>query len=596
MKTDSFRLIRNSALYSHIAVSDQISIKPATGTAAAGTVLKILVFTVLLLLFSFYYAGAGAYAETASASGKISAGDFASLRKSSTVDSKEIKKLYKGTEVIINKEVFKSRTSTKKTDRWYYVTADGKKGYVRSDLVSKIKYSSVKGTVTEDTVYRIGAGTAMKKQGSLSKGSTVDVCLIARPVSSTGGSSPKWYRIKIGSSYYYVSSAEVDTGKRATLEDNSVEKKEAETEALSSASEKSKDKNDKDNIFASMTDKEFNSYLKEQGFPKSYRTKLKALHKKHPNWQFKAYDTGLRWSDAVKKIAKSAQIESNASMKSSSYISSLWPDEEDSEAVIYETASGETELGTSDDINDYYREFAAAYSDPEAAENAWMSGSGLVIIESGQIESWVKASSNTAAFFMDPRNFLNENRIYMFEDLSYDPAYQTKDVVAKILAPTKLPEYGFTAKIFVSAGKNHDISPVHLASRARQESGGGSISINGSKGVYNPFNIGAYKSVSQGISYARSRGWTTPKKSVNGGASFISRGYIGNGQNTIYFQRFDVTKGLSKVGTHVYMTNVRAPFFEATSTKSAYKSYGITKEALTFIIPVYKGMPSSTSL
>jgi beta-N-acetylglucosaminidase len=287
-------------------------------------------------------------------------------------------------------------------------------------------------------------------------------------------------------------------------------------------------------------------------FPSDYRALLENLHAAHPNWVFVAEYTGIDFATAVKMEASGDR----------SQVPNLSSD-----------------LIKSNTSSDYY---------PSSGTYRIVDGSGS--------NGWVNANPAIISYFMDPRNFLNENRIYMFEDLSYDPTYQTKDVVAKILAPTKLPEYGFTAKIFVSAGKNHDISPVHLASRARQESGGGSISINGSKGVYNPFNIGAYKSVSQGISYARSRGWTTPKKSVNGGASFISRGYIGNGQNTVYFQRFDVTKGLSKVGTHVYMTNVRAPFFEATSTKSAYKSYGITKEALTFIIPVYKGMPSSTSL
>ena len=31
--------------------------------------------------------------------------------------------------------------------------------------------------------------------------------------------------------------------------------------------------------------------------------------------------------------------------------------------------------------------------------------------------SWVSASKNCVAYFMDPRNFLDENHIYMFEQL-----------------------------------------------------------------------------------------------------------------------------------------------------------------------------------
>ena len=64
---------------------------------------------------------------------------------------------------------------------------------------------------------------------------------------------------------------------------------------------------------------------------------------------------------------------------------------------------------------------------------------------------------------MDPRNFLNENSIYMFEDLSYKSAYQTTSVVGTILSPTKLPQYGFTANIFVNAGAANKVSPVFLA-------------------------------------------------------------------------------------------------------------------------------------
>ncbi len=593
MKTDFIRQLRTDR-YCRQAVNDNT----AVNTDAFRRVPVIFIVTVLILLCSFVILQAETFAYTASAAGKITAGDYAALRKSSTVDSKELARLDKGTSVIINKEVFRSRTSTKRTDRWYYVSVNGSKGYIRSDLVKITSYDCDKGVVTQNTAYRKGAGTAMSKAGTLKKGTDVSICLLAKPVKSTAGSSPKWYRIKLGSEYYYVSAGEIETGRRADLEDNSIsEAPKKDSSADKSAESKKAAGNKKDdNPFVSMTDKEFDSYLKEQGFPKAYRSKLKALHKKHPNWRFRAFNTGIKWKEAVSKIAGSAQIESGASMNSGSYTSSLWPDDGDSEAIIYETASGEIEQGTAKDVEEYYREFSSAYSNSADAENAWMSGSGLIIIGSAQAESWVKASSNTAAFFMDPRNFLTENRIYMFEDLSYDPDYQTKSAVGKILEPTKLPGYGFTAKVFVNAGKKYDVSPVHLASRARQETGGGSIAINGSKGVYNPFNIGAYSSVTQGITYARNKGWTTPQKSVNGGAKFISSGYINNGQNTIYFQRFDVTHGISKVGTHVYMTNIRAPFFEATSTKTAYKAYGITKEALTFIIPVYKDMPASTSL
>lgn len=215
---------------------------------------------------------------------------------------------------------------------------------------------------------------------------------------------------------------------------------------------------------------------------------------------------------------------------------------------------------------------------------------------------WYNASSQVVAYYMDPRNFLNEDRIYMFEDLSYQPAYQKITVVTKIISPSKLPGCGFTAKLFMDAGSIYDISPVFLAARARQETGGGSVCINGTKYngkvVYNPFNIGATGKdpATNGLKYAYNHGWTTQAKAVNGAASYLASGYINRGQNSIYLQRFNVANGLANVGTHQYMTNIQAPYSEASFTKTSYASLGITGEPLAFIIPIYKDMPKTTDL
>ena len=220
-----------------------------------------------------------------------------------------------------------------------------------------------------------------------------------------------------------------------------------------------------------------------------------------------------------------------------------------------------------------------------------------------QVEpGWYNANATIVAYYMDPRNFLNEDRIYMFENLAYQGEYQTVSVVNKIISGTKLASYGFNANVFMAAGKTYKISPVFLAARVRQETGGDSASVNGSKSggtvVYNPFNIGAYGSnpVSQGLAYAKKQGWTTPAKSVNGGASYLASGYINKNQNTIYLQRFNVANGLKNAGTHQYMTNIMAPYSEAHITKTSYAKLGIDKESLGFIIPVYNSMPARTKL
>ena len=39
--------------------------------------------------------------------------------------------------------------------------------------------------------------------------------------------------------------------------------------------------------------------MDEQGFPETYKPKLRTLHAQHPNWIFQAVQTGVDWDDAV---------------------------------------------------------------------------------------------------------------------------------------------------------------------------------------------------------------------------------------------------------------------------------------------------------
>lgn len=295
---------------------------------------------------------------------------------------------------------------------------------------------------------------------------------------------------------------------------------------------------------ANLNVNDFETYLTQQGFPEAYKAKLRELHKLHPNWGFVAYNTNINWSDALSK-----QTRNGVSLIHSSYASK------------YRSGSKQVEPG------------------------------------------WYNASSTVVAYYMDPRNFLSEDRIMMFEDLTYKADYQTSSVVATILAPTVLPSKGFTANIFVDAGAKNNVSPVFLAARARQETGGGSDAVNGvsvlGATVYNPFNIGAFGGTNplyNGLLYARAAGWTTPALAVEGGAAELSKYYISKGQHTIYYQRFNVRNGVKNAGTHQYMTNIHAAYNESYNTKESYKKYGILNQPLVFEIPVYNNMPAQTKL
>ena len=291
-----------------------------------------------------------------------------------------------------------------------------------------------------------------------------------------------------------------------------------------------------------MRDDEFSEYLTAQGFTSGYIDKLTRLHRSHPNWVFKSCLTGLKWQDViVRKMADKVSLTRiNANKKDAG------------------------------------------------------------IVDAG---GWCNVKKAAVEYFIDPRNFLNEDGICMFEKISYDPDTDWTRIVTKILSPMKLPENGFTAEVFIEAGRNAQISPAHLASRARQETGGRSDCINGSrykgKVCYNPLNIGAgtgSDTVKNALEYAYAHGWDTPEKAVSGAAELLAENYIHAGQDTIYFQKFNVANGLCGVAAHQDMTNIKAPSMEACAIMKSYRSMGVDNEPLSFIIPVFEDMPDTTVL
>ncbi len=307
------------------------------------------------------------------------------------------------------------------------------------------------------------------------------------------------------------------------------------------------------------------SYI-DESFPDSYLPYINALKAKHPSWVFKAVHTGLDWNTVVSH--ESYEVNAGISLVEDIY-SSEWKR----------------------DGQNYYQD-----------------------------GSYVTASKDAVAYVVDPRNFINESGIFQFETLSFSSASQTVDAVQGVLAATPMgstyksqyksygtwKDLGTTyAELIYRLSKDVGINPVHIASRIRQENSGNIINgslINGDYGVYNFFNIGAYdtanaSAVTNGINYARNQGWTTISASLLGGINYIYSKYIKWGQDTIYFERFDVNNpGTAQwlLGTG-YMTNIFAPKSEASITYNTYSSYGMLGSSFEFHIPVYENMPNEAS-
>ena len=108
--------------------------------------------------------------------------------------------------------------------------------------------------------------------------------------------------------------------------------------------------------------------LKSKGFPESYIKALTELHKKYPNWIFEPLKTGIKWSSAVKgeRSSHSKQLIE----KSSYYDKSM------------------------------YCNCSSCYKN------------GKYVIQEGS--NWVSASEKAVAYYMDPRNWLDEKNIFQF--------------------------------------------------------------------------------------------------------------------------------------------------------------------------------------
>ena len=303
-------------------------------------------------------------------------------------------------------------------------------------------------------------------------------------------------------------------------------------------------------------------------FPQTYQTYIDKLKEIYPNATFKAVYTGLDWNTVLKH-------------------------------ECYEVKKGISLVPSS-------------YSD------VWKKDGKDIHIDG----NFVIASKSAVAYVIDPRNSLYEKTIFQFEGLKYNENI-TPEVVEKVINSS--PMVGIYSKKYKNAGqwvdmdmsyaeiidkvgKEQGVSSVYIASRMIQETSGDIVnngSVNGSNttypGVYNFFNIGSTPnadgsgSVVNGLKYAKSQGWTTPYLSISGGVNEIKSSYIKYGQDTVYFQKFDVNNpygNATALMSFQYQTNILAPTSESLISYRAYSKLDMLDTAFTFYIPIYNNMPN----
>ena len=116
----------------------------------------------------------------------------------------------------------------------------------------------------------------------------------------------------------------------------------------------------------------FEARLNNEGFPESYKSSLRQLHAKYPNWIFKAQRTGIDWKEVI-----------------------------DNESLVGRN------LVHKNSISSWKSTKAGAYN--------WDTGTWVGF----DTNAWVAASEGIIRHYMDPRNFLDESYIFQFLDNAY---------------------------------------------------------------------------------------------------------------------------------------------------------------------------------
>lgn len=285
---------------------------------------------------------------------------------------------------------------------------------------------------------------------------------------------------------------------------------------------------------------DYNS-LNESEYP-GIKDRIQILKNKYPNWNFKILNTGLDWNTVI--------------------------------ANEYQGHGSSPKNLIQDNTN-----YKGAWVCPICKNKPYDNG------------TWRCASEQAIRYMMDPRNSLNASDIFQFEELTSNGS--DINVVKNMTKESYLSGH---EQAIVDISNQNGINAYYIVARLIQEQGkGGSELVFGKTGYYNAFNVGAAGGTSEeiiknGLAYAKRMGWDTLEKSIQGGIGLVSDEYIKKGQSTLYLQKFNVTD--KSTYYHQYQQNIMAAQKEGTTLRNTYIDINSMSSSHTFIIPVYKNMPT----
>ena len=224
------------------------------------------------------------------------------------------------------------------------------------------------------------------------------------------------------------------------------------------------------NVTYAVQSGDFEEMLNQQGFPESYKNGLRGLHEKYPNWTFKAFQTGLDWNTVI-----------------------------EAESRIGRNLVDKNSISSWKSIADGAFDWAGNY---------WPGFDGA---------TWVQASTELIAYYMDPRNFLTDPYIFQFEHQTYNPAIQTRDGLANLVNGTFLAG---DAIVPVEGSQIEGGTIIEGSTYGSGSTGSGAAGPGSGSSGYAVIGPGTSSSSSSGSGSTASGGYAV----VGGGGTVISSG------------------------------------------------------------------------
>lgn len=242
----------------------------------------------------------------------------------------------------------------------------------------------------------------------------------------------------------------------------------------------------------------------------------------------------------------------------------------------------------------------------ESGDKSYIQGKTGSWIDGSYDSSWDYASKAAIRYYMDPRNWLNDN-YFLFQFMALGTYFDVSDdELNNAVKGTYLykDDKSIVSQIN-NACRENSMNAFYVIARILQEQGNGSkpsstfAMTDGGVTYYNIFNIGASGKgsaavIANALKKAKEEGWTSVYACMSDGIGTL-KNYINKKQDTLYLNKFDV-ESCDGLYWRQYMQNIMAPQTEAGKMYNLMKNAGLLNKNITFVIPVYTGMKSTKYL